>query len=156
MLAAVVTSPGEIGLSADSKHLGELPVELRPAYVLEMIPREARYSSRQRAMVYIDAEAFLELGLKASGTAEEGIAIGEMELPVWRKITQSGGSVYEIAGLFYQGEVNPPASLPASLRDKIRADWNASFWWVEPAQQTFNTGTVTEDLFNPRTLEMAR
>jgi hypothetical protein len=89
-------------LSSDSHGLGALPVELRSAYVLEMIPREAPYSSQQRALIYIDSEAYLELGLKASGTADEGAGVSEVEVPVWQKLAQTGGAVYSIAGLFYQ------------------------------------------------------
>jgi hypothetical protein len=136
--------------------LGQLPVQLRSAYILEITPREAPYSSRQRAVVYIDSEAYLELGLKASGVADEGASVGEVEVPMWQKIAQPTGTIYAMRALFYQGEVKPPSSLPAGLREQIRKDWNTSFWWVEPGHQTFNMGSVSEAQFSPQALERSR
>lgn len=76
---------------------GEEPFQLRNAYVLEMIPKVAKYANR-RIVIYVDSEAYEWLGAKFF----DGDKQTEAAFPMWRsRPAPSGGYIFELAGSVY-------------------------------------------------------
>ena len=76
---------------------GDLPFQIRSAYIVEMTPKLAGHEN-VRTIVYIDTEAYVWLGAEFFSGNEET----EASFPLWRSYpSPSGGYLFDLAGSFY-------------------------------------------------------
>ena len=126
---------------------GELPFQIRNAYILEMTPKQPGHEN-VRTIVYIDTEAYVWLGAEFFSGNEET----EAAFPLWRTYpSPSGGYLFDLAGSFY---------LPfdqLTVHHLMGASTSRLFFRsLAPAHEQFsqkiNSGTVSLDLFDPEKL----
>jgi hypothetical protein len=126
---------------------GELPFQVRNAYILEMTPKVSGHEN-VRTVVYIDTEAYVWLGAAFFSGNEET----EASFPLWRsRPSSSGGYLFDLAGSFYV----PFDQL--SVHHLMGNETSRLFFRsLVPAHgefsQKINSGAVSIDLFDPEQL----
>ena len=89
--------PAGVVQRGQSFTFGELPFQIRNAYILEMTPKVSGHEN-VRTVVYIDTEAYVWLGAEFFSGSEET----EAAFPFWRSYpSPSGGYLFDLAGSFY-------------------------------------------------------
>ena len=139
--------PAGLVQQGQSFTFGELPFQIRNAYILEMTPKVSGHEN-VRTIVYIDTETYVWLGAAFFSGDEET----EASFPWWRSNQlASGGYLFDLAGSFYvpfdQLGVHHLAGGSTSrlfFRSLVPAHGGFS--------QKINTGSVSDDLFDPEQL----
>ncbi len=89
--------PAGIVQHGESLTFGDLPFQIRNAYILEMIPKLPGHENT-RTIVYIDTEAYVWLGAAFFSGNEQT----EAAFPFWRTYASpAGGYLFALAGSFY-------------------------------------------------------
>ncbi|MGO9453801.1 MAG: DUF1329 domain-containing protein [Candidatus Binataceae bacterium] len=139
--------PAGIIPRGESFSFGELPFQIRNAYILEMTPKLSGHEN-VRTIVYIDTEAYVWLGAEFFSGVEQT----EATFPLWRSYpSPSGGYLFDLAGSFYV----PFDQL--SVHHLMGGTTSRLFFRsLAPAHglfsQKINSGSVSVDLFDPEQL----
>jgi Protein of unknown function (DUF1329) len=149
ILACLTTEhePAGIVPRGESFTFGELPFQVRNAYILEMTPKLSGHEN-VRTIVYIDTEAYVWLGAAFFSGNEQT----EAAFPFWRSYpSPSGGYLFDLAGSFYV----PFDQL--SVHHLMGGTTPRLFFRsLAPAHgqfsQKINSGSVSVDLFDPEQL----
>ncbi|HYL59074.1 MAG TPA: hypothetical protein VEU51_09395 [Candidatus Acidoferrales bacterium] len=149
MLACLTADREPAGIAQRGKDLSfsEEPFQLRNAYILEMTPKS---DQKLRTIVYIDTEAYVWIGAEFFAGNEKTAAA----FPFWRTHPSGlGGYLFDLAGEFYV----PLAQLASSHIPLVHGSAAPKLFFrsLAPAHggfsQQINTGTLSEELFDPYT-----
>jgi hypothetical protein len=133
VLACLDAQQEPAAISSDGQRLSEQPFQVRRAYQLQMVPRYRGYQN-YRTIITVDSETFLMLSYELFKD-EERIAA---TIPLARRLSSEPGNLYELAG-----SIHVPSDHPGLFVS----------YMPTPGSQRFNTGELSDAIFNPKSLQ---